>query len=73
MTKRKLVIDGENWYWYYGISHIPIWRDDVKVAMPDLSELTGMKWHDIEHDQHKENFRVTPGQVTKFIREKILT
>lgn len=68
MSKRKLIVDGHEYEYRVGRSHVVIRRDGKKVAAPGFHEVTGEKWHVIEHDQHKENFHITPSQVEDYIR-----
>lgn len=68
MSKRKLVVDDKTYEYRIGRSHVVIHCEGKKIAVPNFSELTGEKWHVIEHDQHKRNFRITPKQMADYIR-----
>lgn len=68
MSKRKLIVDGKEYEYRIGRSHVVIHCEGKKIAVPNFSELTGEKWHVIDHDQHKRNFRLTPQQITDYIR-----
>lgn len=68
MSKRKLIVDGKEYEYRVGHSYVVIRCEGRKVGAPGLNEITGEKWHVIEHDQHKQNFHVTPRQVADYIR-----
>lgn len=68
MNKRKLIVDGKEYEYRVGRSHVVIRCEGRKVGAPGLNEITGENWHVIEHDQHERNFHVTPSQITDYIR-----
>lgn len=71
MSKRKLIVDDKEYEYRIGHSHVVIRCEDKKIAAPDFCELTGEKWHVIEHDQHKRNFYITPKHVADWIKENV--
>ena len=68
MSHRKLIVDGEEYQYRVGRSHVVIRHKGKKLAAPGMHEVTGEEWHVIEHDQYKGNFHVTPIQVADYIR-----
>lgn len=68
MSKRKLIVGGKEYEYRIGRSYIVIRCDGKKVAAPGMNEVSGESWSVIEHDQHKGNFHITPGQVADYIR-----
>ena len=71
MSKRKIIVDDKEYEYRVGRSHVVIHFEGKKISVPDFSELTGEKWHVIEHDQHKENFRITPKHIASWIKENV--
>lgn len=68
MSKRKLIVDGKEYEYRVGRSHVIIRSGGKKIAAPGMHEITGEKWSVIEHDQYEQNFHITPGQVADYIR-----
>ena len=68
MSHRKLIVDGKEYEYRVGRSHVVIRCEGKKVAAPGMHEVSGEAWHVIEHDQHKGNFHITPSQIEDYIR-----
>lgn len=64
---RTITVNDQEYQWKAGRSHVLIRQDGRKFACPSFADITGMKWHDIEHDQHKGNFHVSPSQVANYV------
>jgi len=67
MSNRIVILDGETYEYRIGRSHVVIRHNDKKIGAPNFSELTGEKWHVIEHDSHKRNFHLTPKHIVDWI------
>jgi hypothetical protein len=68
MNFRKLVIDNKDYKYFIGKSNVVIKDSEDKKTVVDFSKLTGLAWHEIERQQWKRCFSITPRTVTEYIK-----
>lgn len=74
MSKRKwrtIVVDGVEYTWLMGKQTVVIRKDGDVIGKPQLTDIVNDPWHVIEHDQHKQNFHVTPKHVAEWIGDNV--
>ena len=64
---RVLWIDGKEYQWKVGRSHVLIRHDDKKVAAPHFVELLGQDMASVERDAWKGNLHIAPADVAGYI------
>ncbi len=68
---RTLWIDGKEYQWKVGRSHVIIRHDDKKVAAPHFADLLGCTPSDTERAKWKETLHITPADVAGYILNQI--
>ena len=68
---RQINVNGIPFHFKVGNGYVKIvQRENYKTKRStwiSFSELTGMEWHVIDHDQGKRNFAITPGVLAAWI------
>ena len=68
---RKIVVDDIEYKWVFGRTAIVIRdADGAVVAKPQVTDITGLSWDDIERGTYKGYFHLTPKDVADWIRAK---
>ncbi len=69
---RKIVVEGVELEYLVGKSNVIVRSSgDWKLVAP-FTEVTGMTWYDIERDQWKGNFSITPVMIAKLLEGKVI-
>lgn len=64
---RKIVVQGVEYEYKVGRSYVDIRPPEGARMTPDLREVTGLTWDEIERGQWKRYFSVTPKQIKEYI------
>lgn len=64
---RKIVVGGVEYEYKIGRSYVDIRPPEGARMTPDLRQVTGLTWDQIERGERKRVFSVTPQQIREYI------
>ncbi|KKN63691.1 hypothetical protein LCGC14_0499260 [marine sediment metagenome] len=64
---RKISVGGVNYEYKVGRAHVDIRPPGGARMTPDLRQVTGLTWDEIERGTWKRYFSVTPQQIREYI------
>lgn len=67
---RNISVGGTDYKYKVGRSHVDIRPPEGARMTPDLTEVTGLTWNEIERGTWKRYFSVTPQQIREYIEGK---
>lgn len=72
MKKRKgfrlIVVDGVTWQYKIGLTSIVAYREDGFKKLSNLSEVSGLNWHNVERAMHKRTPFLGPKQIAEWLK-----
>ncbi len=67
---RKITVGGTDYEYKVGLVHVDIRPPEGARMTPDLREVTGWTWDEIERGQWKGGFSVRPQQIKDYIERQ---